>query len=79
MLVWHEVTDRKCPMARIVLKCRYSGNYVLTGLRTENTPLMVGGRVTCPYCSAEHVWIANETENGQENRKPTKPVVRLAS
>lgn len=66
-------------MARIVVKCRYSGNYVLTGIQTENAPMLVGGRVTCPYCSAEHVWIAAETESGQAKLKSTKPIVRLAS
>ena len=66
-------------MARIVLKGRYSGNYVLTGLRTENAPTMVGGRVTCPYCAAEHVWIAATDDNDRANHKPSKPIVRLAS
>jgi hypothetical protein len=66
-------------MARIVLKCRYSGNYVLTGLRTETTAAMVGGRVSCPYCSAEHVWIASDGDAAQAQQKPKKPIVRLAS
>ena len=66
-------------MARIVVKCRYSGNYILTGIRTENALVPVGGRVICPYCSVEHVWIAAETERNQTDHKPTKPIVRLAS
>ena len=70
LLIGHEATTGMRPMAIIVLKCRYSGNYVLTGLRTENAPTMVGGRVTCPYCAAEHVWIAATDDNDRANHKP---------
>ena len=63
-------------MAAIVMKCRYSGNYILTGIRSESSLVLIGGRVNCPYCSAEHVWIAAETD--RPDCKPTKTVVRLA-
>ena len=75
----YEVDDRTRVMASIVVKCRYSGNYILTGIQTDNASIPVGGRVTCPYCSVEHVWIAAETHNSPTAQNPSKPIVRLAS
>lgn len=83
MFIPCEVDDRTRVMARIVVKCRYSGNYILTGIQTNNALIPVGGRVICPYCSVEHVWVAAETQNTAQNasaaHKSTKPIVRLAS
>jgi hypothetical protein len=71
--------DQECAMARVVVKCRYTGNYILTGVQSDATPILVGGRVRCPYCSVDHVWIAAETDNSRTDPKSTKPIVRLAS
>ncbi len=63
-------------MAKIVIRCRYTGNYVFTGIDTDNAPTVVGGRIFCPYCAAEHVWSAREA-HADEHR--SKPLVRQAS
>ena len=43
-------------MARIVIRCQYTGHYVFTGFDTQTSPAVAGGRIFCPYCVAEHVW-----------------------
>jgi hypothetical protein len=63
-------------MAKVVIRCQYTGNYVFTGLDTQNVPNIVGGRVYCPYCAAEHVWTCTEARH-DEPRKRT--FVRQAS
>ena len=45
-------------MARIVIRCQYTGHYVFTGFDTQTAPAVAGGRIFCPYCVAEHVWSA---------------------
>ena len=47
-------------MARIVIRCQYTGHYVFTGFDTQTAPAVAGGRIFCPYCVAEHVWSATE-------------------
>ena len=32
-------------MARIVIRCQYTGHYVFTGLDTQNSPTIGGGRI----------------------------------
>jgi hypothetical protein len=62
-------------MARIIIRCQYTGNYVFTGIDTKNSPPVTGGRIFCPYCSAEHVWVSYEATSDE----PKKPLVRQAS
>ena len=67
-------------MARIVVRCQYTGNYVFTGFDTHAQPPVPGGRIFCPYCAAEHVWSA--TAARLDDRNPDrrhKPQVRQAS
>ena len=47
-------------MARIVIRCQYTGHYVFTGFDTQASPAVTGGRIFCPYCVAEHVWRSTE-------------------
>ena len=47
-------------MARIVIRCQYTGHYVFTGFDTQTSPAVAGGRIFCPYCVAEHVWSSTE-------------------
>jgi hypothetical protein len=65
-------------MARIVIRCQYTGHYVFTGLDTQNSPTIGGGRIFCPYCVAEHVWNATEVRLDEHERRQ-KPLVRQAS
>jgi len=70
-------------MARTVIRCRYTGNYILTNHDAGAATEMFGGRIFCPYCSAEHVWSSNETTDGDSGgeRHPAarrKPLVRQA-
>jgi hypothetical protein len=67
-------------MARIIVRCQYTGHYIFTGVDTERSPDIIGGSVMCPYCVAEHVWLAIETRrNDARKRKRPKPIVRHAS
>lgn len=65
-------------MARIVIRCQYTGNYVFTGFDTRTSPAVGGGRIFCPYCVSEHVWSCNDARLDQRERGP-KPLVRQAS
>jgi hypothetical protein len=67
-------------MARIVIRCQYTGHYVFTGFDSQSEPTVVGGRIFCPYCVAEHVWSATEVRLDERGReRPQKPLVRQAS
>jgi hypothetical protein len=67
-------------MARIVIRCQYTGHYVFTGFDSQSSPAVTGGRIFCPYCVAEHVWSATEArlDDGERARRQ-KPLVRQAS
>ena len=64
-------------MARIVVRCQYTGHYVFTGIDTKTPPAISGGQIFCPYCAAEHLWSAAEAR--LDERAPQKPLVRQAS
>lgn len=68
-------------MARIVIRCQYTGHYVFTGFDTRTSPAVAGGRIFCPYCVAEHVWSSNEVRVDERDRddRRHKPLVRQAS
>ena len=69
-------------MARIVIRCEYSGNYVLSDFDTQTMHSALGRKIFCPYCVAEHT-LADQTFSAIEvrNEKPgrPKPLVRRAS
>ena len=58
-------------MARIVIRCQYTGHYVFTGIETRPESAIAGGRIYCPYCAADHVWTCNEARLEQ----PRKPLL----
>ena len=66
-------------MARIVIKCKYSGHYVLTPIDTERWPAVAGGCMACPYCGTEHVWTAEDARTDDIRKKEAKLIVRQAS
>ena len=66
-------------MARIVIRCQYTGHYVFTGIETRPDSVVVGGRIYCPYCAADHVWTCNEAQLDHPNKTARKPLVRQAS
>jgi hypothetical protein len=68
-------------MARIVIRCQYTGHYVFTGFDTRTSPKVAGGRIFCPYCVAEHVWSSSEArlDDHDEHERRQKPLVRQAS
>lgn len=67
-------------MARIVIRCQYTGHYVFTGFDTRTSPPIAGGRIFCPYCVAEHVWSSTEARlDNREGERRQKPMVRQAS
>ena len=65
-------------MARIVIRCQYTGHYVFTGIDTMTSPLIKGGRTFCPYCVADHVWSSTEAHIDSPDDR-SKPLVRQAS
>jgi hypothetical protein len=64
-------------MARIVIRCQYTGHYVFTGIDTKRHPPVTGGRIFCPYCVADHVWTATEARHDEQPQN--RPLVRQAS
>jgi hypothetical protein len=70
-------------MARIVIRCEYSGNYVLSGFDTQTLQSAVSRKIFCPYCDAEHTWAdqawsAVKTQSSEKAGR-RKPLVRQAS
>ncbi len=63
-------------MARIIVRCQYTGNYIFTGVDADRCPHTSGGLVYCPYCAANHVWVGAEAK---VEAPRNKPVVRQAS
>jgi len=63
-------------MAKVVIRCQYTGNYVFTGIDTQHVPNVVGGRVYCPYCAAEHVWTCTDARQDEPRKRS---LVRQAS
>jgi predicted RNA-binding Zn-ribbon protein involved in translation (DUF1610 family) len=66
-------------MARIIVRCKYTGHYVFTAIDTERSPVIAGGCVSCPYCGTEHIWTAQESRVDYSQKKATKLIVRQAS
>jgi hypothetical protein len=70
-------------MARTVIRCRYTGNYIISSHEAGASTDMFSGRIFCPYCNAEHVWSSAETSNdGSDEQHSTarrKTLVRQAS
>jgi hypothetical protein len=66
-------------MARIVIRCQYTGHYVFTGIETRPDAVIVGGSIYCPYCAADHVWTCNEARFDPMSQHHNKPLVRQAS
>ena len=66
-------------MARIVIRCQYTGHYVFTRVDTRTSPAVTGGRIFCPYCVAEHTWSSTEARLDDREQRRSKPLVRQAS
>ena len=71
-------------MARTVIRCSYSGHYIISSHDYGSSTEMFKGRVFCPYCTAEHVWnsteaAANESDAQRHSAARRKPLVRQAS
>lgn len=66
-------------MARIIVRCNYTGHYIFTPIDTETSPTIAGGCVSCPYCGTEHVWTVEEARVDDLRMKATKLIVRQAS
>ena len=65
-------------MARTVIRCRYTGHYIISSHDASAAPGLPSGRIFCPYCVAEHVWSAAEVRLDERERRQ-KPLVRQAS
>lgn len=70
-------------MARIVIRCRYTGHYIISGRDTGASIEMFSGRIFCPYCNAGHVWSsteasANESDAQRDPAARRRPLVRQA-
>jgi len=65
-------------MARIIIRCQYTGHYVFTGIDTVTSPAVTGGRTFCPYCVAEHQWSSTEARIDPHDDRP-RTLVRQAS
>ena len=71
-------------MARTVIRCRYTGNYIISSHDSHAPTEMFSGRVFCPYCSADHVWSsaetsANESDAQRQSAARRRTLVRQAS
>lgn len=67
-------------MARIVIRCPYTGHYVFTGFDTLTSPTVASEHVFCPYCVSEHVWNRAEVRlDERESERQRKPLVRQAA
>ena len=64
-------------MARIVIRCQYTGHYVFTGIDTKGEGVIAGGRIFCPYCAADHTWSCTEAR-AEQPAKRRRPLVRQA-
>jgi hypothetical protein len=76
--------NEESDMARIVIRCRYTGHYIISSHDAGASPGLPSGRIFCPYCIAEHVWSSTEASAGEGDplRHPAarrKPLVRQAS
>jgi hypothetical protein len=71
-------------MARIVIRCRYTGHYIISSHDAGASPSLSSGRIFCPYCAAEHVWTSTEASASERDLQGhpaarRKPLVRQAS
>ncbi len=69
-------------MARTVIRCRYTGNYIISNHDAGAWTDMFSGRIFCPYCTAEHVWSSTDTTGSDSERQTAsrrRPLVRQAS
>jgi hypothetical protein len=71
-------------MARTVIRCRYTGYYIIMSHDAGASTDMFNGRIFCPYCTAEHVWSSAEASAGESDAQRhslsrRKPLVRQAS
>jgi hypothetical protein len=66
-------------MARVIIRCKYTGHYVFTAIDTETAPAVAGGCVACPYCGTEHVWTIEQPRADDARNKEPKLIVRQAS
>ena len=66
-------------MAKIVIRCQYTGHYIFTGIETRPDTIVVGGRIYCPYCVSDHIWTCHEVRLDQAELSTRKPLVRQAS
>ena len=64
-------------MARIIVRCIYTGHYVFTTIDTQTSPTIVAGCVSCPYCGTDHVWTVDQTHIDDLQKKAM--IVRQAS
>jgi uncharacterized Zn finger protein (UPF0148 family) len=76
--------NQESDMARIVIRCRYTGHYIISSHDAGASTEMFTGRIFCPYCTAEHVWSSTEAPAGEGDpqRHPAarrRPLVRQAS
>jgi hypothetical protein len=63
-------------MARVVIRCRFTGHFLLTGIEAAVPGEVMGGRMFCPYCAAEHAWDC--TDARLDLPRPHQPVARQA-
>ena len=65
-------------MARTVIRCRYTGHYIISNHNAGATTDMFSGRIFCPYCIAEHVWSSAGTSNSGSGDEPHPSARRKA-
>jgi hypothetical protein len=70
-------------MARTIIRCRYTGHYIIGSHDGGASPSLSSGRIFCPYCAAEHVWNCTEASGSEDDpQRPAarrRPLVRQAS
>jgi len=76
--------NQETDMARIAIRCRYTGHFIISNPDAGASTDMFSGRIFCPYCTAEHVWSSTESSasDSSTQRHPAarrRPLVRQAS
>lgn len=70
-------------MARTIIRCRYTGHYMISSHEAGASTEIFSGRIFCPYCNAEHVWSSAEETGGNDSEQHSaarrKTQVRQAS
>jgi len=77
-LAWqHEQSPKEACMARVLIRCRFTGHYLFANQDAAAPGEVTGGRIFCPYCATEHAWDCSDARLDAGQRRD--PATRQAS